>query len=86
MGRRSEHWIDTDSSRNDFCDFLRSGTLYFLLLKPSQIQQKTLDPGLRRDDVLRAACLKIVIPAQAGIQCLCFTEKYPIWTRVKEGL
>jgi hypothetical protein len=32
---------------------------------------KTLDPGLRRDDVLRAVNLKIVIPAQgvAGVSC-----------------
>jgi hypothetical protein len=27
-----------------------------------------LDPGLRRDDILRTVGLKIVIPAQAGIQ------------------
>jgi len=31
---------------------------------------KTLDPGLRRDDVIEAACYQIVIPAQAGIQRL----------------
>jgi hypothetical protein len=29
---------------------------------------KTLDPGLRRDDVSRTVGFKIVIPAQAGIQ------------------
>jgi hypothetical protein len=33
-------------------------------------QAKTLDPGLRRDDFWRAYGLRIVIPAQAGIQCL----------------
>jgi hypothetical protein len=27
------------------------------------VKAKTLDPGLRRDDVLRAVDLKIVIPA-----------------------
>ena len=32
--------------------------------------QKTLDPGLRRDDGVKAASHKIVIPAQAGIQRL----------------
>jgi hypothetical protein len=31
-------------------------------------EKKTLDPGLRRDDVLRTVGLKIVILAQAGIQ------------------
>jgi hypothetical protein len=31
-------------------------------------QQKTLDPGLRRDDLSKAIGPKIVIPAQAGIQ------------------
>ncbi len=31
---------------------------------------KTLDPGVRRDDVLRAVGLKAVIPAHAGIQRL----------------
>jgi hypothetical protein len=30
----------------------------------------TLDPGLRRDDVHSVVVLKIVIPAQTGIQCL----------------
>jgi hypothetical protein len=29
----------------------------------------TLDPGLRRDNVLRTVDFKIVILAQAGIQC-----------------
>jgi len=29
-----------------------------------------LDPGLRRDDVLKAIGSKIVIPALAAIQCL----------------
>jgi len=31
-------------------------------------KQKTLDPGLRWDDVLRTVGFKTVIPAQAGIQ------------------
>ena len=33
-------------------------------------QRKSLDPGLRRDDVFRSIVSGIVIPAQAGIQCL----------------
>jgi hypothetical protein len=40
------------------------------LPSPNEISKaKTLDPGLRRDDVSRTVGLKIVIPAQAGIQC-----------------
>jgi hypothetical protein len=35
-----------------------------------RFQKKILDSGLRRNDVLKAIGLKIVIPAQAGIQCL----------------
>ncbi len=31
---------------------------------------KTLDPGLRRDDVSDDVGLNIVVPAQAGTQCL----------------
>ncbi len=40
-----------------------------LFLKSSDTQRKTLDPGLRRDDVLSADGLKFVIPAQgvAGV-------------------
>jgi len=34
------------------------------------MQRKTLDPGLRRYDVHSVVALKIVIPAQAGIQYL----------------
>ena len=30
--------------------------------------KKTLDPGLRRDDIRKAVGPKVVIPAQAGIQ------------------
>ena len=42
-----------------------------LFLKSSDTQRKTLDPGLRRDDVLSADGLKFVIPAYgvAGISC-----------------
>jgi hypothetical protein len=36
---------------------------------------KSLDPGLRRDDFLKAASLKMVIPAQAGIQCLSLSAR-----------
>jgi hypothetical protein len=36
--------------------------------EPAATRGETLDPGLRRDDVQRAVVLKIVIPAQAGIQ------------------
>jgi hypothetical protein len=31
---------------------------------------KSLDPGLRRDDSLKISAFGVVIPAQAGIQCL----------------
>jgi hypothetical protein len=34
------------------------------------LQQKTLDPGLRRDDSFEDNYTMNVIPAQAGIQCL----------------
>jgi hypothetical protein len=37
------------------------------------IEAKTLDPGFRRDDILRAAVLKIVIRAEgvAGVHAAC---------------
>jgi hypothetical protein len=34
-----------------------------------------MDPGLRRDDVRKGISLKIVIPAQAGIQGLSFFDQ-----------
>ena len=40
----------------------------FTIKNFSAIQRKTLDPGLRRDDVLRTVGFKTVIPAKAGIQ------------------
>jgi hypothetical protein len=42
--------------------------MFFFLLKSSSKQSKTLDPGLRRDDVQSVVALKTVIPAKAGIQ------------------
>jgi hypothetical protein len=39
-------------------------------------QRKTLDPGLRRDDEFEANCSSNVIPAQAGIQRLCFIKEH----------
>jgi len=35
------------------------------------MQRKTLDPGFRRDDNFEDNYTVNVIPAQAGIQCLC---------------
>jgi hypothetical protein len=35
---------------------------------------KTLDPGLRRDDFSKTVGPKILIPAQAGIQCRLLFE------------
>jgi hypothetical protein len=40
------------------------------------VQRKTLDPGLRRDDDLEDINFSDVIPAQAGIQCLCFIKAH----------
>jgi hypothetical protein len=37
-----------------------------------------LDPGLRRDDVRKAADSSTVIPAQAGIQRLCFNDVHQV--------
>jgi hypothetical protein len=39
---------------------------FFILLKI----RTSLDPGLRRGDILKTVGLKIVTPAQAGVQCL----------------
>jgi hypothetical protein len=35
-----------------------------------EMQRKTLDPDLRRDDVVDDVGHSIVVPAQAGAQCL----------------
>ena len=59
---------------------------YLALLMSADDLRKTLDPGLRRDDVLKTVGLKIVIPAKAGIQCLFLTDSHWLSAALLTGL